>query len=166
MEENKMTNIFEQSLLKNELKSFILGNNGYLVIDRDGDGHWPLGSYKQYVEPIVRDSYFSELFWFKLDETLDSVNDINLFIDNLVGYFIPYYNCSDEDLKKIRVKKTPINVISKIKSLLILNKDNLLKDYRGTGVEWNSKSGLWGGITSNLRIIEKRGGPNFLPCEE
>lgn len=154
--------MFQQSLLKNELHCFICGEGEYLVIDREYGGHWSLGSYKNYIEPNLSEGILPIEFWEKLSLSFDKVDNLNIFLDNLIGYFIPYYNCSDEDLKKYRVSNTPIEIVNKIREILIHNKESLLIDNRGTGIEWNSKSGLWGGIISNLLIIRKRGGPNFL----
>lgn len=167
MGENKIINLFEQALLKNELSNFILGKNEYLVIDRELGEHWPLESYKKYIEKNLSESegILPDIFWEQLLKSFCNNIDLNIFLDNTVAYFIPYYNCSDENLKYIRVINTPLEIIKKLRTILVINKHSLLKDNRGTGIEWNSNSGLWGGITSNLLVIKKRGGPNFLPDE-
>lgn len=165
MGENKVKNKFQQSLINNELSNLICGEGEYFIFDREAGGHWPMGSYKSYVEPNLLNGILPVEFWEQLYLCFDRVDDLNIFLDNLVAYFIPYYNCLDSDLKKLRVTNTPAVIIHKIKEILQLNKENLLTDLRGTGSEWNTKTGLWGGITSNLLIIRKRGGPNFLSDE-
>lgn len=165
MGENKITDMFQQSLLKKELSSFICGKGPYLVVDREYGGHCPLGSYKIYIEPCLIEGILPIEFWEQLSYSFDTFDDINILLDNLVAYFTPYYNCSDKELKNNRVNKTPVEIIYKIREILTLNKESLLKDNRGSGIEWNSKTGLWGGITTNLAIIRKRGGPNFLNNE-
>jgi hypothetical protein len=163
MGENKVTNLFGQSLSNDELVEFICGKDEYLVTDREYGGHWPLGSYKKYIEPNLSDGLLPVEFWEKILLHLDTTDDLNIFLDNLVGYLIPYFNSSEVVLKNNRINNTPLEFIQKIKSLLSQNKASLLSDTRGTGVKWNSKNGLWGSITSNLQIIRQRGGPDFLP---
>jgi hypothetical protein len=165
MGEYKIRNLFHHCLEKDELVEFICGKGEYLVTDREYGGHWPLGSYKKYIEPDLPDGLFPDEFWEKLSSSFDTTSNLNIFLDNLTAYFIPYYNASDESLKKLRANCTPLFIVQKIKSVLSQNKESLLIDKRGTGIEWNSKSGLWGSITSNLQIIRKRGGPNFLTDE-
>ena len=85
-----------------------------------------------------------------------------MLLDLIVAYLIPYYYDDDNELIRERKTGTPGYIISLIRNYLMDNKESLLKDKRGSGVEWNSKEGLWGSIRSNLKLILDRGGPNFL----
>ena len=164
MRENKIDNSFEYALNNNQLYQFIVGKQEYFVLDREMDEHWPLGSYMQFIEPYLNghNHVFEENFWIKLNETFDKVEDKNIFFDLIVGYLIPYYNTKDLDLLKKRNEKTPSYFINTINQFLQSNKESLQNDKRGTGVEWNSKDGLFESIKTNLNIIRERGGPDFL----
>lgn len=51
-----MTNLFEQAIARKELLKFALGEDEYLVPDRDGnDEHWVLGSWNQSVMELHDD---------------------------------------------------------------------------------------------------------------
>jgi hypothetical protein len=160
-----MNNLFEQALLKNQLSEFILGNGEYFELDRDTDQHSPLFSYKNHIENYISNGNLPNEFWKQLIVCFSEVSDLNIFLDNTIAYLIPYYNCANESVKKSRVNATSIEIINEIKLIIEFNKESLLKDKRGSGVEWNSQSGILGGIISNLTIIKKRGGPDFLPNE-
>jgi hypothetical protein len=58
---------------------------------------------------------------------------------------------------------TPPKIISMVKQFIENNKESLRNDKRGTGAEWNSSNGLLGSLIENLKIINERGGPNFIP---
>ncbi|KOY87186.1 hypothetical protein AD998_14450 [bacterium 336/3] len=164
MGENKIENLFAFALETNDLENFILGNDKYFVLDREYGEHWVLGSYNSYIEPYIAhlNGLLPEIFWKTIYSILENSTDKNIFLDFLVGYFIPYYNCPDKSLLVSRTEHTPKNNIHQIKNFLQTQKDSLIADKRGSGADWNSPSGLLGGVTANLQLIEKRGGPNFL----
>lgn len=162
-----MKNLFEQALLRNELVKFIQGEGEYFILDREYGGHWCLMSYRNYIEPYlsINKEILPDEFWRMVNEIFESHYDKNLFLDNLIAIFIPYYNVSDKEILRLRIASTPIESKDNIKQFIKENSENLTRDKRGTGVEWNSNTGLLGGITNNLKIISQRGGPNFLPDE-
>lgn len=162
MGENQISNLFFDSIKNNELDEFLLGKGKYLVVDREYGNHWYYGSYKNYIEPYI-ENCLPKSFWEGVNILLKEYHDKNILLDALVGYFIPYYNCSNFELLKERISTTSEETRFLIGDFLLNNKETLKSDHRGTGVEWNSKEGLFGGITQNLRIIKERGGPDFLP---
>lgn len=164
MGENQINNLFLDSIKNKELSKFLLGKGIYLVIDREYGNHWYYGSYKNYIEPCIN-KYFPIYFWEEINYLLKKYHDKNILLDALVCYFIPYYNCSDLELLNERTNETPKETIVLIKDYLTNNKEGLQLDKRGTGVEWNSKEGLFSSIVQNLQIIKVRGGPIFLPNE-
>jgi len=167
MRENKIDNLFEEALSKNELLDFILGKREYFVLDRECDEHWALGSYKKYIEPYIAktDDVFPMTFWKQLIIDFKKYEDKNLLMDFLIAYFTSYYYGSNVALLQERKEKTPSEIILMVKQFIENNKDSLRNDKRGTGAEWNSNIGLLGSMIDNLKIINERGGPNFIPDE-
>lgn len=162
MVDNKvMENKFEKALKNNEINDFINGNGEYFVLDREYGGHSCLGSYKLFVEPYLykNNSFFEMFFWKELGHIFINEKDKNIFLDNLVGYLIPYYS----EKSDIRKENTPSSIIEIIRSYIDNNKNSLKMDKRGSGIEWNSNQGLYESILQNLEIILKRGGPDFIP---
>jgi hypothetical protein len=98
---------------------------------------------------------------------LNNLKDINIGLDTIVNYLIPYYNPINAYVKEVRVKNTPELFISTFKNILKQNKKKLLVDKRSIGAEWciltNQGLGLWRGIINNLAIIKQRGGPDLIP---
>jgi len=164
MDANTINNKLERALIKNEILPFILGEGEYFIADREYGGHWPLGSYKQNIKPFLEETsgVLPDVFWEKLKFIIKNSEDGNILLDFIVAYLIPCYYDADSELVRERKTGTPGYIISLIRNYLMDNKESLLKDKRGSGVEWNSKEGLWGSIRSNLKLILDRGGPNFL----
>ena len=167
MRENKIVNLFEEALSKNELLDFILGKKEYFVLDRECDEHWALGSYKKYIEPYIGKTadVFPDMFWEQLINDFKKYEDKNILMDSLIAYFTPYYYPNSMELLNKRKEKTPSEVILMVKQFIENNKGSLRNDKRGTGAEWNSNNGLLGSMIENLKIINERGGPNFIPEE-
>lgn len=159
-----MENKFKKALLEDKVSEFILGEDEFFVLDREIGIHWPLGSYKKYIETYLFDkneNYMEENIWNIIIQSFNKSKDQNAFMDNLIAYLIPYY--SNNEFVRIRKKHTPMNFIDSINKFIIKNKNSLEIDKRGSGVEWNSEKGMLGGILSNLKVIKERGGPNFIP---
>ena len=164
MGENKINNLFHNALLNKELDQFLLGEGVYFILNREYGNHWHYGSYLNYIAPNI-ENILPKLFWDEINNLLICHKDKNMILDSLVAYFIPYYSCSNLGVLNERVKMTPNSTILLIKEILNKYKGKLKSDTRGTGVAWNSKEGLFGSIIQNLKIINERGGPNFLPDE-
>ncbi|MFD2515984.1 hypothetical protein ACFSRY_19080 [Pontibacter locisalis] len=160
-------NLFNFSLENNELEKFIVGMDNYFIADRECGGHWAYGNYEKYIKRFLKlnKDVFPLFIWEKLIHILNTSEDINLFLDYLVGFLIPYYNSGTEKVNRNRKMHTPNLFISEFKKTMNQQKKSLLKDTRGTGVEWHSSNGLWGSIIENLNLIQERGGPNLLPTE-
>ncbi len=163
MGENKIENMFKAALDSDELCDFIFGKNKYFILDRESNEHWPLGSYKRHIEPFLNSTsrVFPKIFWEQLENRFKISQDKNMFLDLIVAYFTPYYNCNDKELLALRKEKTPAKIISLINEFIDIQRESLKIDKRGTGVQWNSDSGLLGSIIKNLQIISERGGPMF-----
>jgi hypothetical protein len=164
MGKNKIDNLLNIAIVKKELSKFIKGEGIYFVVDRETGEHFPLESYNLFVKPYLEnyDGIINSHCWDELNLLIQSDVDKNLLIDNIVGYLIPYYSVNEESLLLKRTTNTPNYFINYIKNYILKNKLSLINDTRGTGVIWNSKNGLYGGILSNLLIIEERGGPKFI----
>ncbi|PBQ32471.1 hypothetical protein CNR22_12045 [Sphingobacteriaceae bacterium] len=165
MGENQRKLEFEEVLRNNNLEDFISGRENYFVLDKEFDEHWALGSYQKFILPYlkVKGNIFEEIFWQQIIQVMADVNDKNIFMDLLIAYLIPYYHNDDFNITQLRKNNTPQDFINKIREFVSENKLSLQKDLRGSGIELYSSNGLFEGITNNLKVIFKRGGPNFLP---
>ena len=167
MDKNKITNFFQEAIEKKELEAFIIGENKYFVADREYGGHWPYGSYKKFMESylVENNNLLPQRVWGDIENIFIKSEKLNVFLDYLVIYLHIYYNLSEKNINQIRVKNTPSEFIKILRNVIKNNKECLLNDIRGTGVEWHSKNGLWGSINNKLKIIKENGGPDFLVDE-
>lgn len=172
MGENKVDmNLFERALIDNEEFQFFTGIGIYNVNDRDFGGHWPYGSYTQFIIPYVikiGEENFEKEFFRSVITALNKSKDLSLTLSYVVVYLSIYFNSPDENLNKLRVKNLDKGFIEMFEMLLVSNRENLIKDKRHVGVDWykqNKGMGIYGGLLLNLDIIRKRGGPNLVPKE-
>jgi hypothetical protein len=171
MGENKVSNLFSVALETNELSAFILGRDKYFILDKETNEHFPVASFQNYIEPYLLENsmdFFDETFWSKISITIEEVDDLNMFLDSLVGLLIPYYNAKNFAITTKRKNLTPAFFIEKLSNTIIENQENLRKDKRGIGADWNivnKEWGMLGGLLHNLDLILQRGGPNFIPVE-
>ncbi len=153
-----MNNLLINVIKSKNLDKLIIGQEPFFIMDREFGLHWQYASYKKNIEPYIQE-ILPDIFWEEVINLFKYFKDKNLLLDSFVSLLICYYYTDNTRLLENRTSNTPIEIIDLIKNYLLENKNELINDVRGTGVEWNSQNGLWGGITSNLRIIEKRGGP-------
>ena len=53
MGENKVMNLFEQAIERDELLQFALGQKEYFMLDREYDENWVHGSWVNYILPYI-----------------------------------------------------------------------------------------------------------------
>lgn len=163
-----MENLFERAVKKDTFYLFLIGEGDFFVLDREHGGHWYYGSYIENIEPFIMlhgEERFIKLFFPSCEKVLNNSPDLNMTLNAIVSYLIPYYYNKDDERVKYRNDNTPITFINKLKDTFSSNRISLEKDNRLVGAEWctavNKGLGLWGGIMANLEVIKARGGPNL-----
>lgn len=169
-ENTENNNLFAEAIVKKELDKFILGQGKYFVQDREFGEHWPYGSFKNQIEPYIRqygEDRFQTEFWNGIFQVTSASVDINIGLDAIVNYLIPFYSTVDKKVQEHRVKNTPQSFIFAFKQLMKDNCKSLLLDKRSVGADWckatNMGLGLWGGIVYNLTIVKNRTGLDLVP---
>jgi hypothetical protein len=174
MGENTISNnLFAEAVGSKELDKFLLGQGKYFVQDKEFGEHWPYGSFKNHIEPYIKEhgeDKFQREFWSGVFQVISTSTDPNIGLDTIVNYLTPFYNAADPKVQAYRVKNTPQTFISTFQQLMKANKRQLVLDKRSVGAEWcsatNNGLGLWGGIIYNLKIIRKRSGLDLVPQDE
>lgn len=160
-----LNNLFDYAMDHSELDLFLLGQGKYFILDKEYGGHWPLESYRRYIETYLnsKNFIFPNKFWNDFISIFKAKEDPNLLLDAIFTYLLPYYNCENKMVLKKRAEKTPIEMIRMVDDYILKNKLSLIQDNRGTGMDWNSNEGLYGSIITNINTIRRRGGPDFIP---
>lgn len=157
MGKDKIINLFEQAIQKNELFNFASGQNGYFISDREYGGHLVLGSWINYILPFYlnNDETYVNIYIQKmLKEILESNSlDINAKNELLLYHLHVYYYLDSEhrlvadplielnpDLERLfnsYVKYLSINSVEQRN--IFLNSIKLIKSRGGLN---NCRSGL------------------------
>ncbi len=148
MGENKIINLFEQAITKNELFEFAIGKGEYFILDREYGEHWIHGSWVNFILPFIKDKgelksnkYILGLFESIIDSDLEleKKGDILVYHLHVYYYFKTEQKLHTDALKgadnKLRIFLLEyysylIN-INKAKSETVKNAINLIKSRGG-----------------------------------
>jgi hypothetical protein len=159
----------KKAIESDELDLFLMGIGNYHVsgwsdLDEpdDYDKCWN-------TEIIPYVNSYGDAFWFEskrsIHKLLSYEPDANLGIYSALMFFNWYYFFKSQGQISFQIDLTEF--IAPVKEKLKKRKPELIKDKRWSGVEWNSKNGLWGSAIRITKFIrEKYNGVDLVPNDE
>lgn len=142
----------ENAIKKNELPNFFLGKGKYRVQGRsdNDDPNDYLFCWESELLPFFKHNELNLEQVFIM--ILEQEDDKGLSIYSIMSHIFWYYYFKQKgviknDFSFLQIKKM-------LKTLLIENKENLIKDKRWAGAEWNSTDGLWFPLQRLAKVIK------------
>ena len=162
------------ALENDELDMFLAGEGVYCFPSRDFEepnSYSIQDSWNHWIMPFVYEDEIED-FNYKfckalikiLEEDPDKNKALYIATSNIENYYYEVDWYRNRLNRNVKIKPEINEVIPKIRQMLLDNKENLKKDKRWAGADWNAEGGgLWIPIIRNLKAInEKYNGPDFL----
>lgn len=164
-------NLVENALKNGELHKLLSGQNGYFIEDKDFPNE-PTDYYivwQQHILPyIVNNPNEIPTFNREINQALNLL--LNQRSDENLGIYSFFSNMTIFYMFNMKQKISGINMsfdTAKICKVLSLQKEELIKNKKWSGAEWNAANrglGLWGSLQSCSESIRKNGGSDFSSC--